>query len=229
MNEISPTPSTFQKFASGQSVSRKEDPRLLRGEGRYTDDIDLPGMAYGYVLRSPHAHGIIRDIDVSAAREVEGVLAAYTIDDLKAAGYGPFPGSKLLKNIDGTDPQSPTRYALADGKVKFAGEGLAFVVAETPAAARDGAEAVIFDIDTLPAIIDPEAALAPDAAQIHDDAANLCVDWREGDFDKVEEAFAGAAHVTRMRIPINRVVVATMEPRGAVGEYDAASGRFTVH
>lgn len=229
MNEISPTPSAFQKFASGQSVSRKEDPRLLRGEGRYTDDIDLPGMAYGYVLRSPHAHGIIRGIDVSAAREIAGVLAAYTIDDLKAAGYGPFPGSKLLKNRDGSDPQSPVRYALADGKVNFAGEGLAFVVAESPVAARDGAEAVMFDIDPLPAIIDPEEALAPGAVQIHDDAANLCVDWREGDFDAVEAAFDKAAHVTRMRIPINRVVVATMEPRGAVGEYDATSERFTIH
>ena len=229
MNEISPTPPAFQKFASGQSVSRKEDPRLLRGEGRYTDDIDLPGMAFGYVLRSPHAHGIIRDIDVSAARETEGVLAIYIIDDLKAAGYGAFPGSKLLKNRDGSDPQSPARYALADGKVKFAGEGLAFVVAESPAAARDGAEAIMFDIDPLPAIIDPEVAMAPGAAQIHDDAANLCVDWREGDFDRVDEALAKAAHVTRMRIPINRVVVATMEPRGAVGEYDATSERFTVH
>jgi carbon-monoxide dehydrogenase large subunit len=229
MNEISPTPPAFEKFASGQSVSRKEDPRLLRGEGCYTDDIDLPGMAFGYVLRSPHAHGIIHGIDVSAAREVEGVLAAYTIDDLKAAGYGPFPGSKLLKNRDGSDPQSPARYALADGKVKFAGEGLAFVVAETPEAARDGAEAVMFDIDPLPAIVDPEEALAPGATQIHDDAANLCVDWCEGNFDAVGEALAKAAHVTRMRIPINRVVVATMEPRGAVGEYDAPSGRFTVH
>lgn len=197
MNEISPTPPAFQKFASGQSVSRKEDPRLLRGEGRYTDDIDLPGMAYGYVLRSPHAHGIIRGINVSAAREIAGVLAAYTIDDLKAAGYGPFPGSKLLKNIDGSDPQSPVRYALADGKVNFAGEGLAFVVAESPVAARDGAEAVMFDIDPLPAIIDPEEALAPGAVQIHDDAANLCVDWREGDFDAVEAAFAKAAHVRK--------------------------------
>ncbi|MEN8195505.1 MAG: xanthine dehydrogenase family protein molybdopterin-binding subunit [Pseudomonadota bacterium] len=229
MNEISPTPPAFEKFASGQSVSRKEDPRLLRGEGRYTDDIDLPGMVFGYVLRSPHAHGIIRAIDVSAARAVEGVLVAYTIDDLKAAGYGPFPGSKLLKNRDGSDPQSPARYALADGKVKFAGEGLAFVVAETPEAARDGAEAVMFDIDPLPAIIDPEEALAPGAVQIHGDAANLCVDWQDGAIEAVGEAFAKASHVTRMRIPINRVVVATMEPRGAVGEYDAASGRFTVH
>jgi carbon-monoxide dehydrogenase large subunit len=229
MNEISPTPPAFQKFASGQSVSRKEDPRLLRGEGRYTDDIDLAGMAHGHVLRSPHAHGVIRGIDLSAARAVGGVLAVYGIDDLKAAGYGPFPGSKLLKNRDGGYPQSPMRLALADGKVKFAGEGLAFIVAETPEAARDGAEAVMFDIDPLPAIVDPEEALAPNAEQIHDDAANLCVDWRDGDFDAVEAAFGKAAHVSRVRIPINRVVVATMEPRGAVGEYDAASGRFTIH
>ena len=103
------------------------------------------------------------------------------------------------------------------------------MVAETPEAARDGAEAVMFDIDPLPAIVDPEEALAPGATQIHDDAANLCVDWQNGDFEAVEKAFGKAAHVTRMRIPINRVVVAAMEPRGAVGEYDAASGRFTVH
>ena len=229
MNEISPTPAAFEKFASGQSVSRKEDPRLLRGEGQFTGDIDLPGMVYGYVLRSPHAHGIIRGLDLSGAHEVEGVLAVYGIDDLRAAGYGPFPGSKLIKSRDGSDPESPARYALADSKVKFVGEGLAFVVAETPEAARDGAEAVMFDIDPLPAIVDPEDALAPDATQIHDDAANLCLDWQDGNFDAVEEAFGKATHITRMRIPINRVVVAAMEPRGAVGEYDKASGRFTVH
>ena len=229
MNEVSPLSPAFQKFASGQSVSRKEDPRLLRGEGCYTDDISLPGIAFGYVLRSPHAHGVIHGIDLSAAREVEGVLAVYGIGDLKAAGYGPFPGSKLIKNRDGSDPESPARYALADGKVKFSGEGLAFVVGETPEAARDGAEAVMFDIDPLPAIVDPEEAMASSAPRIHDDAANLCVDWQEGDFDAVEEAFGKAAHITRMRIPINRVVVATMEPRGAVGEYDDASGRFTLH
>ncbi len=201
----------------------------MRGEGRFTGDIDLPGMVYGYVLRSPHAHGIIRGLDLSAAREVEGVLAAYGIDDLKSAGYGPFPGSRLIKSRDGSDPENPARYALADGKVKFVGEGLAFVVAETPEAARDGAEAVMFDIDPLAAIVDPEDALAPEAVQIHDDAANLCLDWQDGNFDAVEQAFGKAAHITRMRIPINRVVVAAMEPRGAVGEYDKASGRFTVH
>lgn len=228
MNEFSQD-AAFQKFAAGQPVSRKEDPRLLRGEGCYTGDISLPGMAYGYVLRSPHAHGVIRELDTAPAREVERVLAVYTIDDLKAAGYGSFPGSKLIKSKDGSYPASPARYALADGKVKFAGEGLAFVVAETPEAARDGAEAVMFDIDPLPAIVDPVAALRPDAPRIHDDAPNICLDWQEGDFDAVEAAFARASHVTRMRIPINRMVVAAMEPRATVGEYDDTSGRFTLH
>jgi carbon-monoxide dehydrogenase large subunit len=229
MNDIHHDSSTFMKFAEGQPVSRKEDPRLLRGEGRYTGDISLPGIAYGYVLRSPYAHGVIRDLDVSAARETAGVLGVYTIEDLKAAGYGPFPGSKLIKSKDGSYPASPARHALADGKVKFAGEGLAFVVAEALEAARDGAEAITFDIEPLPVIVDPEEALAPDGPRIHDDAPNICLDWEDGDFDAVAAAFGRAVHVTRMRIPINRVVVAAMEPRATVGEYDAASGRFTLH
>ncbi len=229
MKDVIPKMLPTGKFGIGQPVSRREDPRLLRGEGRYVGDISLPGQAFGCVLRSPVAHGAIRDLDVSAARDVDGVLAVYTVEDLKAAGYGPFPGSRLTKGRDGEFPQSPARYALADGKVKYVGEGLAFVVAETSEAARDGAEAVMFDIDPLPAIVDPQAALASNAPPIHDDAANLCLDWQEGDVAAVEQGFAAAAHVTRLRIPINRVVVATMEPRGAIGQYDELTGRFTLH
>ncbi len=219
----------IQKFGAGQPVPRIEDPRLLRGEGCYTGDVSLPGEAYGHVLRSPYGHGIIRRLDPSAARAVPGVLAVYTFEDLKAAGYKPYPCGNFVKNHDGTEHESPARYALAHGKVKYAGEGLAFVVAETPQAARDGAEAIEFDIDARPALVDPERALEPGSPPIHDDAANLCLDWRYGDLDAVEAAFTDAAHVTRRRIPINRVVVAAMEPRAAVGEYDPASGRLTLH
>ena len=219
----------IQKFGAGQPVPRNEDPRLLRGEGRYTGDVSLPGQAYGYVLRSPHAHGIIRRLDPSDARRVPGVLAVYTFENLEGAGYNAYPCGNFVKNHDGTDHESPARYALAREKVKFAGEGLAFVVGETLDAARDGVEAISFDIDPLPALIDPERALDAGSPRIHEDAGNICLDWRYGDFQAVEGAFAGAAHVTRMRIPINRVIVAAMEPRAAVGEYDAAGDRFTLH
>ena len=229
MNDTSPPLAAIQKFGTGQPVPRNEDPRLLRGEGCFTGDIDLPGQAWGYMLRSPYAHGIIRSLDVSGARTMAGVLAVYTFEELKSAGYKPYPCGNLIKNHDGTDHESPARHALAGGKVKFAGEGLAFVVAETLEAARDGAEAIAFDIDPLPVLLDPEAALEADSPRIHDDAGNVCLDWRFGDLDAVEAAFSGAAHVARLRIPINRVIVAAMEPRAAVGAYDADKDRLTLH
>jgi carbon-monoxide dehydrogenase large subunit len=219
----------IQKFGAGQPVPRNEDPRLLRGEGRYTGDVSLPGQVWGYMLRSPHAHGVIRRLDASDARNLPGVLAVYAAAELRDAGYNPFPCGNLIKNHDGTDHESPARYALAGNKVKFTGEGLAFVVAETLDAARDGAEAIAFEIDPLPALTDPEGALDADSPRIHEDAGNLCLDWRYGDFDAVGNAFAAAAHITRVRIPINRVIVAAMEPRAAVGEYDAAGDRLTLH
>jgi len=229
MNDMLTPLAAIRKFGAGQPVPRNEDPRLLRGEGCYTGDIGLPSQAYGYVLRSPHAHGIIRNLDVSGARAMAGVLAVYTFADLESAGYKPFPCGNLIKNHDGTDHESPARHALAGGKVKYAGEGIAFVVAETLEAARDAAEAIAFDVDPLPALLDPEAALQAGSPLIHDDAGNVCLDWRFGDLDAVEAAFAKAAHVTRLRIPINRVVVAAMEPRAAVGAYDAATDRLTLH
>jgi len=217
------------KFGAGQPVPRNEDPRLLRGEGRYTADVSVPGQAYGFMLRSPHAHGIVRHLDCAAAREVPGVLAVYTLADLKAAGFNPYPCGHFVKNHDGTDHESPARYALAGSTVKYVGEGLAFVVAENLDAARDGAEAIDFEIEALPVLLDPERALDADTPRIHEDAANLCLDWRSGDLDAVADAFDRAAHVTRMRIPINRVIVAAMEPRAALGEYDSESNRFTLH
>ncbi|UCH75978.1 MAG: xanthine dehydrogenase family protein molybdopterin-binding subunit [Rhodospirillales bacterium] len=227
-NPISPA-AAIKKFAVGQPVPRNEDPRLLRGKGLFTGDISLPNQLYGFMLRSPFAHGVIRALDTTAAGSVDGVRAVYTFADLKAAGYNPFPCGNLIKNHDGTDHESPARHALAGDKVKHVGEGLAFIVAESLDAARDGAEAVTFDIEPLPALIDPERALDADSPPIHQDARNLCLDWRFGDLEAVDAAVAGAAHVTRMRIPINRVIVAAMEPRAAMGEFDAARGRLTLH
>lgn len=229
MNDTATPLAAMRKFATGQPVRRKEDSRLLRGEGRYTDDVNLPGQAFGYVLRSPHAHGIVRRLDLAGAVACDGVLGVYTAADLHAAGYGPYPFTFPIRNHDGSAPRVPDRYALAGERVRHVGEALAFVVAEAPDAARAGAEAIDLEIEPLPVVTDPEAALEPGAPEIHEGTGNLCLDWRDGDFAAVEAAIAAAAHVTRRRIPISRVIVATMEPRGAIGEYDTQTGRLTLH
>ena len=221
---------SLQKFGIGQPVPRTEDPRLVRGEGCYTDDVDLAGQAYAAIVRSRHAHGVIRNIDLAAARAMPGVLAAYTGADLKAAGYGNFKCVVGFKNRDGSDMRKPVRPALATDKVRFVGDPVAFVVAQTPAQARDAAEAVEIDIDPLPAVTRASEAAKPGAPQLYDDApGNLALDYHYGDADKVAAAFTAAAHVTRLSLINSRVVVNAMEPRAAVGAYDQASGRFTLH
>jgi aerobic carbon-monoxide dehydrogenase large subunit len=221
---------SLQKFGIGQPVPRTEDPHLVRGEGRYTDDVNLAGQAYAAIVRSRHAHGVIRNIDLAAARAMPGVLAAYTGADLKAAGYGPFKCVVGFKNRDGSDMRKPVRPALAIDKVRFVGDPVAFVVAQTPAQAHDAAEAVELAIDPLPAVTRASEAAKPGAPQLYDEApGNLALDYHYGDADKVAAAFAAAAHVTRLSLINSRVVVNAMEPRAAVGDYDQASGRFTLH
>jgi carbon-monoxide dehydrogenase large subunit len=221
---------SLQKFGIGQPVPRTEDPRLVRGEGCYTDDVDLAGQAYAAIVRSRHAHGVIRNIDLAAARAMPGVLGAYTGADLKAAGYGNFKCVVGFKNRDGSDMRKPVRPALATDKVRFVGDPVAFVVAQTPAQARDAAEAVEVAIDPLPAVTRASEAAKPGAPQLYDDApGNLALDYHYGDADKVAAAFAAAAHVSRLSLINCRVVVNAMEPRAAVGAYDQASGRFTLH
>ncbi|MBW8271139.1 xanthine dehydrogenase family protein molybdopterin-binding subunit [Caldovatus aquaticus] len=218
---------TRLRFGIGQPVPRNEDPVLLRGEGRYTDDLSLPGQAYGYVVRSPYAHGVIRGIDTDAARAMPGVLAVFTGADLAAAGYGPLRCGMPLRNRDGSPLKSTERPALATDKVRFVGDPVAFVVAESKAAAKDAAEAVVLDIEPLPAVTEASAAAAPGAPQLYDDIpGNVVLDFHYGDAARVAEAFARAAHVTRLAIRNNRVVVAPMEPRSAIGEYDARQGRW---
>src|SRR5712691_3219356 len=134
---------SLQKFGVGQPVPRTEDPRLVRGEGRYTDDVNLPGQAYAAIVRSRHAHGLIRTIDLAAARAMPGVLGAYTGADLAAAGYGTFKCGVAFKNRDGSARRKPVRPALPTDKVRFVGDPIAFAVAETAAQARDAAEAVV--------------------------------------------------------------------------------------
>ena len=216
------------KFGVGQPVPRTEDPTLVQGKGHYTDDIALPGQAYAVMVRSPYAHGVINGIDTAEAATMPGVLGVYTAKDL--AGYGTFKCIVPFKNTDGTEMRKPQRFALAERKVRFAGDPVAFVVAETALQARDAAEAVVLDIEALPAVTLASEAAAPDAPQIYDEApGNLALDYHYGDADKVAAAFANAAHVTKLSLRNTRLVVAAMEPRAAVAEYDPAAEHFTLH
>lgn len=218
------------KFGLSQSMRRVEDPRLLRGSGLYADDLVLPGQTYGVVVRSPHAHALIRGIDTSAAKAVPGVLAVFTGADLAAAGLGPVPCAIPLKNRDGTPRADTPRPALAVDRVRHVGDPVAYVVAETPKAAKDGAEAVLVDYEPLPAVTDLAAAHEPGAPLVWEGVSgNLCFDWEIGDRAETERLFAEAAHVTRLTVINNRVVVASMEGRVAIGEYDANAERFTLH
>ena len=218
----------LMKFGIGQPVPRTEDPVLVRGAGCYTDDLKLAGEAYAVMVRSRFAHGIIKRIDTTAARAMPGVLGAYTGADL--AEYGTLKCIVPFKNRDGTPMRMPPRPALPTDKVRFVGDPVAFVVAETPLQAKDAAEAVEIDIDPLPAVTTPKAAAAPDAPLLHEEApGNIALDYHYGDADAVAAAFAKAAHITRVKLINSRVVVNAMEPRAALATYDAASGRYTLH
>src|SRR4030081_1688095 len=218
----------LMKFGIGQPVRRTEDPMLVRGEGCYTDDIKLTGEAYAVMVRSRIAHGVIKGIDTAAARNMPGVLGVYTGADL--AAYGTLKCIVPFNNRDGTPMKRPPRPALATDKVRFVGDPLAFVVADTVLHAKDAAGAVEVDIDALPAVVRPEEASRPGAPLIHDEApGNVALDYHFGDSDQVAAAFAKAAHVTRLKLANSRVVVNAMEPRAAIGIHDPTSGRFTLH
>jgi len=219
----------LQKFGVGQPVRRKEDDTLVRGKGKYTDDFNLRGQAYAFIVRSSHAHGIIRGIDTAAAKAMPGVLGVWTGTDFAAANYGPFTCALPLKSRDGTPLLQTNRIALMTDKVRYVGDPVAFVVAETPAQARDAAEAVAVDIDPLPAVTDPEQAAKPGAPQLYDHIPNnVALDYHYGDAAKVEAAFKSAAHVTKLDIVNTRVAVVAMEPRAALASYDRASERYTI-
>jgi aerobic carbon-monoxide dehydrogenase large subunit len=218
----------FAKFGIGQPVPRTEDPILVQGQGRYTDDINLAGQVYAVVVRSTYAHGVIRGIDASAASAMPGVLGVYTAADLKA--YGTLKCGVPFKNRDGSEMKKPPRPALAADKVRFVGDPVAVVVAETLLQAKDAAEAVIVDIDPLPAVTLASEAAKPGAPLVFDDVPNnVSLDYHYGDSEKVAAAFAQAAHVTRLSMRNTRLIVAAMEPRSAIGEYDAAREHWTLH
>jgi len=225
----------MKQFGIGQPVRRKEDQRLLRGRGEFSDDLNLPNQAYAVVLRSPHAHAHLRNIDASAALERPGVLAVLTGRDYLADGLAPIPNNPVppdlpLANLDGSPVFVPPDYPLAIDKVRHVGEGVALVVAESRTAAIEAAEHVVVDYDPLPAVVDPKGASAPGAPAVWKEAPNnICVDGERGNAAAVEAAFARAAHVTRLDLYNNRVNGIPLEPGAAIGECDAASGRLTLH
>jgi aerobic carbon-monoxide dehydrogenase large subunit len=219
----------LQKYGVGQPVRRKEDDTLVRGKGKYTDDFGLPGQAYAWIVRSNYAHGIIRGIDTAAAKALPGVLGVWTGADLASANYGPYTCGLPLKSRDGSPLLQTNRTPLMTDKVRYVGDPVAFVVAETLAQARDAAEAVMLDIDPLPAVTSAEEAAKPGAPQLYDHIPNnVALDYHYGDAAKVDAAFAGAAHVTRLDIVNTRVAVVAMEPRAALASYDKASERYTI-
>ena len=210
--------------------SRLEDGALIRGAGRYTDDLVLPAQAHAHVLRSPHAHARILTIDVAAARSMPGVLAVLTHADLAAAGIGPLASVPPLKSRDGSDRREPARHALAHECARHVGEPVACVIAETLAQARDAADFVVVDYEPLPALSDGAAALAPGAPEIGADVPGNCLfDWETGDAARTEALFATAHRVVSLATHNQRLIGNAMETRAVNASYDVTSARFTVH
>jgi carbon-monoxide dehydrogenase large subunit len=218
------------KFGIGQSVRRLEDPRLLTGGGRYTDDTRLESTAArAYVLRSPHAHADIKRIDTTAARKAPGVLLVFTGEDVRKEGFGDVPCIVPLENKDGSQRGDTPRPMLAQGRVRHVGDPVALVVAETLEQAKDAAELIEVDYAPRPHVVGTYEAAQPGAPLVHDNIQNNIVfDWAMGDKAATDSAFATAARVVSLRLVNQRLVVNSMEPRGAICTYDAADDRSTL-
>jgi carbon-monoxide dehydrogenase large subunit len=209
----------------GRSLRRLEDPRFLSGHGRYVDDVDVAGQLHGIVLRSPHGHAAIEGVDTAAARAMPGVRGVFTAADLDADGIGPLPCIAQLATV--APVIVPPRRALARDRVRHVGDPVAFVVADTSDQARDAAERIAVAYRPLPAVVDAMAALAKEAPLLWDEApGNLSYRFERGDKAAVEAALSGAAHIVEIELVNNRLVVVPIEPRAAIGHYDAAADRL---
>jgi len=223
------------KAGIGQALRRKEDLRLVTGKGRYSDDVHMAGQAYAWMVRSVHAHACIRAIATDAARALPGVIAVFTGKD--AAGLNPIPhrptpGSPpdiLLENRDGSAHPITPHAPLPANRVRFVGEPVAMVIAETVLAAKEGADRVAVDYDIMPCVTSARSALDNGAPRLHREVANLCIDADAGDAGATAQALAQAAHVVRIETWIQRVTGVPMEPRAAVAAYDPATGRYHLH
>ncbi|AXS39197.1 xanthine dehydrogenase family protein molybdopterin-binding subunit [Breoghania sp. L-A4] len=213
----------------GARVIRKEDKRFITGHGKYTDDMTLPRMAQAAFVRSPHAHAKVRSIDSEAALAMPGVEAVLTGADLAGDAIGNLICGWMIHSKDGTPMKMGAWSALAADVVRFVGQSVAVVIADTQAQARDAAEAVVVDWEVLPAVVTTAHALAPGAPQLHPEAeGNLIYDWEIGDETATDAAFQGAAHVTKLDLTNNRLIPNPMEPRAAVADYDVAEEHFTL-
>jgi carbon-monoxide dehydrogenase large subunit len=213
----------------GAAPRRKEDLRFLTGRGNYVADIQRPAMVAGVFARSPHAHAKIKSIDTSAARAMPGVLAVFTGADLKADGVSGLPCGWGIKSKDGQPMKEPPHPAMVQDKVRYVGDAVAFVVAESVHQARNAAEALAVDYHLLPAVIGLSDALKPDTALVYDDVPNnLCCDWDLGDQVATDAAFSKAAHVARIKLVNNRLVGNPMEPRAAIAEFHPETGHYTL-
>jgi aerobic carbon-monoxide dehydrogenase large subunit len=203
----------------GRSLRRREDRRFLLGQGRYVADIDVDGQLHGHVVRSPHAHALIRGTDVSEAAALPGVVGVYTAADLAADNLGPMPCMAAVKPLI-----VPPRHALVEGRARHVGDPVAFIVAETPEAARDAAELVEIDYEPLPSVVGGTVALAAGAPTIWEEApGNLAFHVQRGDHAAVAATMAKATHVVELEVINNRLVVAPLEPRAGIGTFDPAT------
>ncbi|MGW8269849.1 MAG: xanthine dehydrogenase family protein molybdopterin-binding subunit [Burkholderiales bacterium] len=214
----------------GARVQRKEDYRFLTGTGQYTDDVTLPNQSFAAFVRSPHAHATIKSIKTDKAKKAPGVLAVYTGEDVAGAKLGGLPCGWLITDVQGQPMKEPPHPVLAQGKVRYVGDHVAVVVAETQEQARDAAELVEVSYDVLPAVVDASQATKKGAPVLHDIAPdNTCYVWALGDKAAVDAAFAKAAHVTRLEFDNNRLIPNAIEPRSANGQYSRADDSYTLY
>jgi carbon-monoxide dehydrogenase large subunit len=218
------------RFGIGQPVTRTEDPRFLMGRGRYVADIDLARQLYAVFVFSLHAHAVIRSIDKAAAERAPGVVAVLTGEDWVADGCGTLDPEMMPEDMGGPKGYRTKRWPLARDRVRYIGERVAVVIAATEDQARDAAELVAVDYETLPVAVQADDAVRPGAPLIYEGAAsNISFTLRMGNAEAVEPAFALAAQVTQLSLFNNRLSAVTMEPRGCVAEYDAGTRRYTLH
>ncbi len=216
-------------FQIGASVKRKEDLRFLTGRGHYTDDFNKPGQLYAYILRSTAAHARLKGVDTGAAKSAPGVVAVYTGADFTADGVVGLPCGWQIHSKDGSPMVEPAHPVLATDKVRHVGDPIAVVVAETYAQAKDAAEKIGLDLEELPAVTAVVDAVKPGAPELFEQAkGNVCYDWHLGDKAAVDAAFAKAAKVAKLDLVNNRLIPNAMEPRAALGDYDPATGHYTL-
>ncbi|HEX3860812.1 MAG TPA: xanthine dehydrogenase family protein molybdopterin-binding subunit [Stellaceae bacterium] len=220
----------------GQPVRRREDLRLLRGQGQYSDDLNLPGQAYAVMVRSPHGHALIRRLDAAAARAAPGVLAVLTTDEVREDGLNPLPhisnnhpADIAIQNKDGSPTRRPQNMPIIWPEVCHVGEIVAVIVATSLAVAKDAAELMDIDYEMLPAVTHALTAAAADAPAARQDGANIILDGEAGNEAATEMAFAGATHIVKLDTWVQRVAGVPMEPRAAIGVYDPESGQYTLH